>query len=272
MAGAMSEPDHRICSNGDVDQLGVSDELQVAAGTRRHHDSPLVKELRQFRDRPADTLLGGPVTVGLEQGKFVIDGPGEISCDSRDHLGQLNRLGDVVNEVNEDAQIDQQQRFGNRDREMRDEIAGDRSEREDGVDEGAHKDPQRQLVSPVSDEVPHHPGSELLRCEGERQDGDGEHHPDDGDHRSRYCDEDLTTGISASGADPKGKSQLAMVGRQVDAKGHQEEKGGHHDQNGWHQPKGGTERFPTPAGKFGPPVAIGSVRHLRKTGFAHGRS
>ena len=175
----------------------------------------------------------------------------------------------MVNKVDEDAQIDQQQGFGNRDRQVRDELPGDRPESEDGVDKGAHEDPQRQLVSPVPDEVPHHPRPELLRCEGERQNGDGEHHSDDGDHRGRYRDEDLATSIGASGADPKGKSELAMVGRQVDAKGHQEEKGGNHDQNGWHEPKGRAECFPTPAGEFGSLVAKRMARHRRRVSFAH---
>jgi hypothetical protein len=48
MAGPMNEADHRIGPNGDLDQLGISDKLQIAAGTRRNNDPSFVKELRQF--------------------------------------------------------------------------------------------------------------------------------------------------------------------------------------------------------------------------------
>jgi hypothetical protein len=45
MARPMNEADHRIGPNGDVNQMGISDELQIAAGTRRNYNPSLVKEL-----------------------------------------------------------------------------------------------------------------------------------------------------------------------------------------------------------------------------------
>ena len=55
-------------------------------------------------------------------GKLGLDGPVEVTGDAGDDLGELDRLGDVVDEVDEDSQVHEQERLGHGDREMGNEI------------------------------------------------------------------------------------------------------------------------------------------------------
>ena len=149
------------------------------------------------------------------------------SGDSRDHLGQLNRLRDVVDEVDQHREVDHQQRLGHRRREVRHEgragtVDGHQSEHR--VHEGADEDAQRDLVADVADEVPHHAGSELLRRQRQRQDGDGEHHADDGDHRGRDGDQDLALGVGTARPDPARQRQVLVEGGEVDLERDEEQQ------------------------------------------------
>ena len=47
----------------------------------------------------------------------------QVAGDPGDDLGQLDRLGDVVDEVDEHGEVDQQESLGHRDRQMGDEVS-----------------------------------------------------------------------------------------------------------------------------------------------------
>ena len=69
--------------------------------------------------------------------------------DARDHLRQLDRLGDVVDEHDEHRDVDEHQRHRHRDRDVRHEFpvaaGADRDEREDRVDERRDEAAERHL-------------------------------------------------------------------------------------------------------------------------------
>ena len=125
--------------------------------------------------------------------------------DPGDHLRQLNGLGDVMDEVDEDAEVDQHEGLGHRGGQVRDESLADTAdgaEREHGEDEGADEHAQRHLVADVAHEVPHHAGPELLRRQRQGKDRDGEHHADNRDDGGGDGDEDLALRVRTPGADP----------------------------------------------------------------------
>ena len=143
-------------------------------------------------------------------GELRVDRLHEVVGDPGDHLGELDRLRDVVDEVDQDREVDHQQGLGHRGGEVRDEVlagAVDGDERQDRVHERPDEDAERDLVADVADEVPHHPGPELLRRQRQRQDRDGEHHADDRDDGGGDGDEHLALGVGGPRADP---------GREVD--------------------------------------------------------
>ena len=166
VSGPVVEANDRVGARGDVDQLGVADELQVAAGVGGH-DTP--RSSMSFKssgtDRPATSRVAA-IVIGIVGGELGVDGVHEVAGDAGDHLGQLDRLGDVMDEVDEHGEVDEQQGLGDGDRQVRHEIAvgiaGDRDEGQHRVDERAHEDAQRHLIADVADEVPHHAGTELL--------------------------------------------------------------------------------------------------------------
>ena len=127
--------------------------------------------------------------------------------------------------------------------------AGDGTQRQDGVDEGAHEDPEGQLIAEVPDEVPHHPGTELLRCQREGQDGDGEHHAHRRDDRGGDGDEHLATGIRTARLHPRRQGQMVVVRGEIDLECQQEEQPGHDDQQQRDHPQRGLERIPAPSGE-----------------------
>jgi hypothetical protein len=83
-----------------------------------------------------------------------------------------------------------------------------------------HEDAQCHLVSDVTDEVPHHPRSELLRSECERQNGDREDHAHGSDDGRSDCNQNLATCVGAPGSHPPGQILVVAVCRQVDYVGH----------------------------------------------------
>ena len=104
------------------------------------------------------------------------------------------------------------------------------------------------MVAQVPYEVAHHPGPELLRGQGQRQNGDGEDHPDGGDDGGSDGDQDLPTGIRTSRLRPPGQTQMVVVGRQVDLEGDGEQDEGDHHEDGGDHPKGRSQRLDPPVG------------------------
>ncbi len=125
MAGTMIKANHGVGAGRDIDQLCVSDELQIAAGGRRNDAAPLIDQAEQFRyglpdARPATPLC--PPSAG-SVGELGIDRTHEIAGDAGDHLRKLNRFGDVMDEVDQNSEVHQQQRFRDGDRQMGHEVA-----------------------------------------------------------------------------------------------------------------------------------------------------
>ena len=127
-------------------------------------------------------------------------------------------------------------------------VIGDQSQHR--VHEGGHEHAQRDLVADVADEVAHHPGTELLRCQRQGEDGDGEYNADHGDHRRRDGYEHLAGGVCAPRLDPERQVQMLVVRGPVDLEGNQEKEAGDHDQDGRHEPEGCPEGFPPPTGQL----------------------
>ena len=197
-------------------------------------------------------------------GELGIDLGGQVTGDSGDHLRELDGLGDVMDEVDENRDVNKEQGFGDGDGEMGCEHAagaadGDRAEGERGVDEGADEDAERDLIADVPDEVAHHARTELLGRQGEGQDRDREHHADDGDHCGGDGDEHLATGVRALGSHPERQREVSVVGRPVDLEGDHEQQPCDEDEDRRHQPERRTERFPPPAGELSlrlPPLCL----------------
>ena len=192
----------------------------------------------------------------------------QVVGDAGDHLGQLDRLGDVVDEVDQHAEVDQQQRLGDRRGEVRDEVcaqAVDGDQAEHRVDERPDEDAQRHLVPDVADEVAHHAGPELLRGQRQRQDGDGEHHADDRDDGGRDGDQDLALGIGAPRADPDRERQVTVKRRDIDLERDEEQQDRDHDQDARDDPERRPQLLPAPARQLAPVLA--DARRLRRDGL-----
>jgi hypothetical protein len=115
--------------------------------------------------------------VGLGRA-LDLDRAREVARDARDHLRQLDRHRDVVDEEDEHADVDEDEREQHGDGDVRDEVAvrarPDARERQDGVHERRHERAERDLRSAVADEVAQHPRAELRRGQRERDDHDRE--------------------------------------------------------------------------------------------------
>ena len=149
--------------------------------------------------------------------------------DSRDHTRKLDRLGDVVDEINEHNQIDERQTECDGDRQVRHEVSvrtvRHRTERQHGEEEARDKRAERDLHATVADEVAEHPRAELGRSEGERDDEDREHESDDRDHGGCDTDQDLPRRVGRSAVDPGGERQASGVRGLIDFVGDHEEPG-----------------------------------------------
>ncbi len=248
------EPDDRVEAGRDPHELAVRDELQVAARGRRYCRSALVEQRDELCDAPA--VLVVLVLWSVPDGSRVlgVDGSLEVVGDLGDDLRQLDRFGDVVDEVDEDAEVDQEERLGHGDREVGDELpgrrGGDASECHDGVHEGADEDAQRHLIAEIAHEMTHHARTELLGREGQGQDGDREDDPNHGDDRGGNGDEHLAAGVGASRPEPERERELVVVGGDVNReRGCEEHQRDDHEDAG-HQPEGGAERLFTPTGEL----------------------
>ncbi len=193
-----------------------------------------------------------------------VDCRGQVAGDAGDHLWKLDRLRDVVDEVDEDPDIDEEQRLGHRDGQVGDEApepaAGrDRPEGEHAIDERRHPDAESQLVADVAHEVPHHPRPELLRGQRQGQDGDREDDTHHRDHGGGDGDEDLPGGIGVERTDPERVAEVAVVGGDVEAICDGEQKDAHHDENSREEPQRRAHLFPLPGGSRQPTWAAGAV-------------
>jgi len=164
MAWPVLQPDHGVQGLRDGDELRVAHELEITAlGGLHLGATPQVLDDLVGNPRCGDHAVRHRIPSFRE---LRVDGSLEIPGDTGDHLRKLDRFRDVVDEVDEHGHVDEEQTLCDRDREMGNEIAagesGDGTQRQDGVDEGPDEDPERDLVPDIADEVPHHPGSELL--------------------------------------------------------------------------------------------------------------
>ena len=147
--------------------------------------------------------------------------------------------------------------------------AGDRTQGQHRIDEGAHEDPEGHLVAEIPDEVAHHPRPELLRGQGQGQDGDGEHHPDRGDDGGGDGDQDLPAGVGASRPHPPGQAQVVVVRGQVDFEGGEEQEDRDHDEQVGTTQKVVRSASTAPAGKLevtAPPLQVPGCDAFRSSG------
>jgi len=80
----------------DPDQLGISDELQVAAFTCGNGAALRLEELQELLYRLPAVGRRRSVLVRFLFGEFGIDLADQVTGDPGDHLRELDGLGDVV--------------------------------------------------------------------------------------------------------------------------------------------------------------------------------
>ena len=232
---------------GDPYQRRVPDEPQVAAGRGGHDAARAVQPGQQDLRRGAVELRAvGRRTGGRAGRRLGVDGPGQVVGDAGDDGGQLDGGSDVVDEVDQHPEVDGGQRERHRDRQVRDEGAADRDEREHGVEEGRHEGSQGQLAAPVSDEGAQHPRPELLGGERECHDHDRE---DDADYRDDCPGQgrqDLPGGVRRAADHPRRQTQLPVKGRLVDRYGDGEQGDRGQALDGGDEPEVGAERLLAP--------------------------
>ena len=103
---AVGQSDHGVGALADGDELTEADELQVAAGRGRHDDAHLGAARATSSDGALPIDRGGVEPGTGRQGEFGVDGEREVVGDPCDDLRQLDRFGDVVDEVDEDQQVE----------------------------------------------------------------------------------------------------------------------------------------------------------------------
>lgn len=114
----------------------------------------------------------------------------------------------------------------------------DRSQCQHCVDEGGHEDPEGQLRTDISNERPQHTRTELLRCQGEGQDGYGEDDTDHRDDSSGNAYENRTSLVCVTRSDPPRKMQSAPVDCFIEVVGDGEENYRGRNAQGRYEPKG----------------------------------
>src|ERR1700686_5054852 len=104
MSGPVIETDHRVRPGGNFHQLCVTHELQVRTGRRPDHSSSLVDELKHLQ-YGLDGSNRSESDVDVLSRKLRIDGVGEITGNAGDHFGELDGLGDVMDEIDENGKV-----------------------------------------------------------------------------------------------------------------------------------------------------------------------
>jgi hypothetical protein len=194
----------------------VLDRLDAGVGVVDGRRQRLVGDVDQPADAEADVLHHGPLEAGAARRqadrlhrrlgapllRLPVAGPvGVDVVDHRDGLAldlahdgvDLDRVGQVVDEVDQHPDAGQGQRPG--DGQAGDErfLAGaldpDRVEPGGRVGEGAHEDAQHQLGAPVAHEVAQQARRVLVGGDLEGDDGQGEHQAGDRDHGRRDHDQ-----------------------------------------------------------------------------------
>jgi len=105
VTGSVGESDHRVEGLGDIDQLFVADRLEVAALVG-HDVAPRSLRASARSAGTADELVLAPLFERLPRGNSM-SMDGRVPRDAGDDLGELDGLGDVVDEVHEHCQVDQ---------------------------------------------------------------------------------------------------------------------------------------------------------------------
>jgi len=204
--GPVLQVDHRVRLGGQPDQALVPDELHVPAdrGEAARRPPP--------RPGPSASAAVGPAfgcgsLFPLPCSSIRL---GQVGGDARDHLGQLDRDGRVMDEVDEHGQVDDHQPERDRHADVRHELAV----RPD-PDRGQHQYPRTRNVATNVPRVSWVPRSRMkfrsIRgpnwVEASRQgdQDDGEDHADHGDNGGGDGGEDLPGRVRAAADHPAGQ-------------------------------------------------------------------
>src|SRR5437879_2533179 len=151
MARPVQESNDAIGTCGDVNQRRVRHKLQVTRAWRSHASTGLVDASEHLRFARAGLRV---ITSAVTISDFGVNRGREVAGDAGDHLRKLNRLGDMVDEKDQDTKIDEHQGQSHCDREVRYEVAAatvrHRSEGENGVDERGYERAERDLGASVA--------------------------------------------------------------------------------------------------------------------------
>jgi len=229
------EHDDQVQLGGQARERSGVDGLHVPGPLHAHDRRPG----RRLGQRP-DHLLRAE---GLEvPGGDRLEGS---ALGLRHDVVHLDRVRDVVDEVDEraDAREGQDQRHG--DRELRHEglsgvlPATDRVQPGERVGERAHEDRQDGLVAPVPQEVAQEPGRVLGRGDLEGDDREREHRPGDRDHRGRDHDQELPRLRRAA---PEGPAGEERAGFELHARERRPDEEGDRHRGSRQEPQGALER------------------------------
>jgi hypothetical protein len=172
------QPDDHVLVGGGPDQRLGLDGLDVAGAAGRQH--------RGRGRRVGAALLRCQVArlLGVE----VIDDPASLPLDLAHDGVDLDRAGQVVDEVDEhpDTGQPEHQRPGHgqagHERLPAGALDPDRMQPGRAVSKGPHEHAEHQLGAAVTHEVAQQPGRVLAGGDLQGDDGEGEHQPGDRDH------------------------------------------------------------------------------------------
>ena len=155
-----------------------------------------------------------------------------------------------MQEVDEHGQIDQHQQEYDIDGKVRHEDAvlcrADCQKDQHAVHGCRHKRAQRELSTAIADEVAQHPGSELGRCQRQRDDRDREVDSDDRHDRCGHREENLACRVCAAGFHPCRKCERAVVDGTIYLQGGREQRNRGEHLHARHQPEVGSQYFAPP--------------------------
>lgn len=257
IAGATFDAEEEVAAGGEGHEAVGIDELEVTVAVSAEGGGV------GFESGGEAGGLFGVAAADL-LGEEAVDAVEEFAADTCEDFVGLDGDGDVVDEVDEDAEACEGEEDAERDGEVGDVGvfigAADGAEDEEAVEEGGDKGAEDDLVGGIAHEIAEEARAELLGGEGEGDEGHGEDDAGDGHHGADNGGHDGAGAGGSAAVDEDEVFDVVLGDVAVDPEHAEGEGDGGEGHEGGEEPEAGAEAFPV----FQDPDGQGRV--LRRQG------